>query len=77
MIVIVQRGKCVEFVKSYTDDKHALDAANIWVNRLGGNGNYFKSFDLPDGARWDDGNLRVTLMRESDWELFFLMLQVC
>jgi hypothetical protein len=64
MIVIVQRGKCVEFVKN-TDDKHALDAANIWVNKLGGNNNYFKSFDLPDGARWDNGDMRATLMRES------------
>jgi len=77
MIVIVQIGKAIEFVKSYTDDKTALDTANMWVNRLGGNNNYFKSFDLPDGARWDDGDLRVTLMRESNWELFYLMLQVC
>lgn len=65
MIVIVQRGKCVEWAKNYDDDNLALAGANAWVNKLGGKGEYFKYFDLPDGARWDDGDVRVTLMRES------------
>lgn len=66
MFVIVQRGKCVEWVREYPTGEQAIIGANEWVGKLSGNNNYFKYFDLPDGARWDDGDLRVTLMRRSE-----------
>ncbi len=67
MIVIVQRGKCIEWVRDYPTVYQAIIGANEWVCKLGGNGSYFKYFDLPDGARWDNGDLRVTLMKESEY----------
>lgn len=49
MFVIVQRGKCVEWVRDYPTVYQAIIGANEWICKLGGNNNYFKYFDLPDG----------------------------